>query len=59
MYVKTDKSFINYKFNNVYYKIPTFGKLYKIIDFGRAIYSFKGKTNRSPIRKKQKSFSPT
>jgi len=44
MYVKTDKTFINYKFNNIYYKIPTFGKLYKIIDFGRAIYSFKGKT---------------
>ena len=44
MYVKTDKTFINYKYNNVYYKIPTYGKLYKIIDFGRAIYSFKGKT---------------
>ena len=44
MYVKTDKTFINYKFNNIYYKIPTFGKLYKIIDFGRAIYTFKGKT---------------
>jgi hypothetical protein len=44
MYVNTDKTFINYKFNNIYYKIPTFGKLYKIIDFGRAIYSFKGKT---------------
>ena len=44
MYVKTDKTFINYKYNNVYYKVPTYGKLYKIIDFGRAIYTFKGKT---------------
>ena len=44
MYVKTDKKFINYKYNNVYYRVPTFGKIYKIIDFGRAIYEFKGKT---------------
>jgi hypothetical protein len=44
MFIKTDKTFINYKYNSVYYKIPTYGKLYKIIDFGRAIYSFKGKT---------------
>ena len=44
MYVKTDKKFINYKYNNIYYKVPTFGKIYKIIDFGRAIYTFKGKT---------------
>ena len=43
MYIKTDKKFINYKFNNVYYRVPTHGKIYKIIDFGRAIYSFKGK----------------
>jgi hypothetical protein len=25
------------------YKVPTFGKIYKIIDFGRAIYKFNGK----------------
>ena len=31
-----------YKYDNKHYKIPTFGKLYKIIDFGRAIYKFKG-----------------
>ena len=43
MYIKTDKKFINYKFNNTYYRVPTHGKIYKIIDFGRAIYSFKGK----------------
>ena len=44
MYQKTDKKFINYKFNNIYYRVPTYGKIYKIIDFGRAIYKFKGKT---------------
>ena len=43
MWNKTDTKFINYKYNNVYYKVPTFGKLYKIIDFGRAIYKFQDK----------------
>ena len=43
MWNKTDKKFINYKYNNVYYKVPTFGKIYKIIDFGRAIYKFQDK----------------
>ena len=33
-----------YKYNNKHYKVPTFGKIYKIIDFGRAIYNFKGQT---------------
>jgi hypothetical protein len=39
MFNKTDKKVIYYKYNNSYYKVPTFGKIYKIIDFGRAIYS--------------------
>ena len=44
MFQKTDRKFINYKYNNIYYRIPTYGRIYKIIDFGRAIYSFNGKT---------------
>jgi hypothetical protein len=44
MYISTDKKFLNYKFNDTYYRVPTYGKIYKIIDFGRAIYSYKGKT---------------
>ena len=40
----TEKEHIVYQFENKYYKVPTFGKVYKIIDFGRAIYSFKGHT---------------
>ena len=44
MYIKTDRKFINYKLDNVYYRVPTYGKIYKIIDFGRAIYNFNGKT---------------
>ena len=44
MYQKTERTFINYKYNNVYYRVPTYGKIFKIIDFGRAIYCFNGKT---------------
>ena len=43
MYCETDKKFLIYKINNKHYKIPTYGKIFKIIDFGRAIYSYKGK----------------
>ena len=43
MYQQTDRKFINYKYNNVYYRVPTYGKIYKIIDFGRAIYTFNKK----------------
>ena len=41
MYVKTDKEFLHYKILGKYYKIPTYGKIYKIIDFGRSIYTVK------------------
>ena len=42
MYVSTDKQYLFYKVNNKHYKVPTFGKIFKIIDFGRAIYKFRG-----------------
>jgi len=42
MYVTTTQKFIYYRFNGVVYKVPTFGRLFKIIDFGRSIYKFKG-----------------
>lgn len=42
MYVDTDKPFLYYRADEKYYKVPTFGRLYKIIDFGRAIYKFRG-----------------
>jgi len=43
MYVQTDKKFIYYCFNSKYYRVPTFGKIFKIIDFGRGIYKYDGK----------------
>ena len=43
MYVETKQEFLYYLYNGIYYKVPTYGKIYKIIDFGRAIYKFQGK----------------
>ena len=43
MYVETNEEFLYYTHNNVNYKVPTYGRIYKIIDFGRAIYTFEGK----------------
>ena len=42
MYVETDKQYLVYKYNNKYFKVPTFGMIFKIIDYGRAIYKFRG-----------------
>ena len=38
MFINTEKQFIYYTFNKIHYKVPTYGKIYKIIDFeiGRA-----------------------
>ena len=43
MYVETEKQYIHYCYNKIYYKVPTFGKIFKIIDFGRSIYKYNGK----------------
>jgi serine/threonine protein kinase len=43
MFNETDKKFIYYLFNKKLYKVPTFGRIFKIIDFGRAIYKFNSK----------------
>jgi hypothetical protein len=44
MYIETDKEYICYKVAGNYYKVPTYGRIFKLIDFGRAIYRFQGKT---------------
>ena len=43
MYNETNEKFLYYKYKNKIYKVPTFGKIYKIIDFGRSIYKFKNR----------------
>ena len=43
MYVETEEEFLYYTYNNQHYKVPTYGKIFKIIDFGRAIFKFQGK----------------
>jgi len=43
MYIQTNKKFIYYCYKKKHYKVPTFGRLFKIIDFGRSIYKFNGK----------------
>ena len=42
MYISTEKPYIYYRYGGAYYKVPTFGRIYKIIDFGRGIYKYKG-----------------
>ena len=41
MYNETDRKFIYYHYKNTYYKVPTYGKIYKIIDYGRSVYKYK------------------
>jgi len=43
MYNKTKQEYIFYRYQNRIYKVPTYGRIYKIIDFGRSIYKVKGK----------------
>jgi hypothetical protein len=42
MFVNTDAKYLYYIYNKTYYRVPTHGRIFKIIDFGRAIYKFNG-----------------
>jgi hypothetical protein len=42
MFIETTEEFIYYQYEGQYYKVPTYGRIFKIIDFGRAIYKFRG-----------------
>jgi hypothetical protein len=44
MYNHTDKKYLYYCYKKKHYKVPTFGRIFKIIDFGRSIFKFDGKT---------------
>ncbi len=43
MFVSTDVPYLYYCYKGIHYKVPTFGKLFKMIDYGRAIYTFQNK----------------
>lgn len=43
MYNKTELKYVYYFYKKTYYKVPTYGRIFKIIDFGRAIYKYDGK----------------
>ena len=39
MYQPTDQSYLYYRFQDHFYRVPTYGYILKIIDFGRSIYT--------------------
>jgi hypothetical protein len=43
MYIYTEKQYIYYHYNKKYYRVPTYNRIFKIIDFGRSIYKYKSK----------------
>tara|TARA_B100001057_G_scaffold499876_1_gene612274 strand:- start:3807 stop:4301 length:495 start_codon:yes stop_codon:yes gene_type:complete len=43
MFQDTKEKYLYYHINNNYYKIPTFNKIVKIIDFARSTFKFKNK----------------
>ena len=43
MFNSTNKKHIYYCYQNTYYQVPTFGRIFKIIDFGRSIFKYDGK----------------
>jgi hypothetical protein len=43
MFIYTEKEYLYYRFNSKYYRVPTYNRIFKIIDFGRAIYKYKSK----------------
>ena len=52
MFSNTEKEYLYIRYKNYYYKIPTFGKITKIIDFGRATFKINDKLFFSDVFKK-------
>jgi hypothetical protein len=44
MYVSTEEEYLYYNYKGTQYKVPTYGKIFKLIDFGRIIYKINGTT---------------
>jgi hypothetical protein len=43
MFNSTDVKYIFYLYKKKYYRVPTFGRIFKIIDYGRSIYKCNGR----------------
>jgi hypothetical protein len=52
MFKSTEQEYLYFRYKNKYFKIPTFGKITKIIDFGRATFKVKNKLFFSDVFKK-------
>ena len=52
MFKETKLDYMYFNFKGTYFKIPTFGKITKIIDFGRATFNYKNKIFFSDVFKK-------
>lgn len=42
MFTKTNEKYLYFEYESNIYKVPTFGKITKIIDFGRATFNYEG-----------------
>ncbi len=49
MLIITDKTHLYYKYEDKYFKVPTYGYIVKLIDWGRATYDFNGKKGINEI----------
>lgn len=43
MYVNCEQEFLYYEYQSQVFKVPTYGKIFKVIDFGRGIYKYMNK----------------
>ena len=41
MYIETTEPFLWYRYDKKMYKVPTYGRIFKIIDYGRSIYKYR------------------
>ena len=49
MYSSTEFDYLYYKLNNKYFKVPTYGKIFKIIDYGRSIFTYHNKVYMNDV----------
>lgn len=40
MFIETTLPYLTYKYQDIMYRVPTYGRIFKIIDFGRSIFKY-------------------